>query len=1023
MLSLSLFFFVLFFCFANLINCSHISPYKHTAFDISVPYANHSNLEIKSIFIISENPIPSSVYFIIAIESIDYFKNKDVGTLLDCRLEDYEELDGANFNSGKDLILNSSEKTSVNYISLCGATPPIDSSDYIYFYFKLNQTLEINIPYQLSFRMTASFSYEGKGFLSFIVVYFQSTLLSKTPYIYASNEIFASYGVNDPLLTYAGMNLSRHRNYYEQNFFDIINKVLDESLLSYSVAKLKLIDIGVSTFNQMIKTLTLLDLVVWDYKPYPEGIEEYPGFLGNLMLEILVDRNLKAFTLFELVIPQGWTFENSHCISLNFTKDNQTFNSIPHTICKKGSDSQTLDFYNIQMVPKNTFVRFNITKVRSPSIPISGMAKIMVYHEPSKKIQLESTELGLLKVVKTNNLKISMTNAISERLTNGSPFFLNKTQQFNLEITLEYYDILSESKIVITQNSSETKFGFKNGTCVVINKDNALLKFDLKPIDCVIDKTSQTLTINNIASIYSDKSFNIYFLNDNEELIETNQFKIDIYVKNLDGVNFSNTSSISNSQNLILQKESLTISNVYYEFENSTKVLDSLEIAKNQASFKIEFSMPQINYNSEKTDYLEIIMNSWIYVDLNSLMCSVKLVDSSKNLNCIFSKQNNIGILLLLLDGINLFTNTTFTLEIQGLSYERIVFNAYKYVFEYNLVYFSINSIYASCFSANMVPSVNENPENSLILIIGQGGSATVDTSLLKIKLSSPNYSYYSKLSLWNSKVRIYFKNLKEENTDFSNFTCYYPPDSNIHAYYVKGTDNKSETFLDWNRFEISNISSSDLESFISIPVTPNQLENPIIYVAYSLGSSSSSSTPDNFDLVYDLVKKESNASERVLSATKLEIDWNVTKESNEENLIVRSKRIFIFSISISLDIYKSFYVNENAGYFIFFLPWNNPEDDATITCEFVENIFSDIKVFVINDDVSKKSMILMLPDMTQLESNTDNGFEDMIRCNEMTIPANIASPNYQAYITNNEGVLLTKNVVNSGVFNFTAGF
>ena len=392
-----------------MINPAYISPYKYSAFDISNPYVNHTNLDIQLTFSVKDISIPSSVYLIIIFDNAtDYFLNGDMGTLKNCILVPFTEIEGAHFNAETDLLLNSSDQGPENQISTCGTSSP-------YFYFKLNKTISEDLVYELTFTMSSAFvspdSTKNSTFLSYIGVYFFSTLATDgSAFTYAANIVFSLFGAKGQEPPAPSMYLTRERIYYDTLFYAKLNKALNETCLSLNEAKLKQTDIGVAAINMMLKDIETFHIVTYDTNVYPNDIIEYPGFFGNLMLDILISIDLLEFTRFEITIPKGWILENSNCISLNYTLINaegksQNIDSIPHSKCQIGENSQKIVFYNILKISNNTYIRVNITNVRNPVVPMTGMTTIMIFHEDSKMIKLENTQIGLLAVTTKNNIK------------------------------------------------------------------------------------------------------------------------------------------------------------------------------------------------------------------------------------------------------------------------------------------------------------------------------------------------------------------------------------------------------------------------------------------------------------------------------------------------------------------------------------------------------------------------------------------------------------------------------------------
>lgn len=1009
------------FSFFSILSCSlsvFISPYKHTVYDLSVPYANQSNQQIKMTFV-PDKDIPPYIYCIIDFGSTEIFLNNDAGSIKDCVLSTFYEFDGANFNAEADLIRNSSEKV-INFVSSCGVYDT-------FFYFKLNNSLQVNAPHQLSFKLTSSLSQNDGGFMDYVSVYFISDLINiEKTFIYAYNDVFASYGIRDPLSNYPNLTLSRQRNFFSQDFSTKIIKVLDESLLSLAEAKIKLVDIGVFSFNEMILSSLLTGFATMDGTKYPSNIEQYPGFLGNFMLDMYLDSEIAAFTLFQITIPYGWKLENPACVSLNFTKkfdDGTTkqIDSIPHTKCETNNNLQTISFYNIMKLPSDTYIKMNITNIRNPTVPSSGMSEMMIYTENIKLMKYKCTELGLLQVIKTNNILITAKNTISDQLLTENGFILNKTQQTWLEIELLYFDILDESKLVITQNSSDpTKFGFQQGTCVIINDEYALKTVDSSPLECQMNKNDSTITISNISAFYSGYKLKIYFTNINEESENFIEYKAELFVKDAKTSDF--VSSIENTAVVELSTTDLNIENAFYAYEDGTQEFNVFELPANQTTFNIQFTLPS-GVQPTSSDTLSLIISQWIDVDTSDLSCSLDIDSQTKNVGCGYEKKTNIGVLTIQISSLNLFTNTSIVLKINGLYYNRIIFNAYKFVFDYYLIYSTDSKEYLNSISANISLQTTENPEVSQILILGQGNSSLTKFSVIRIKLGSPEFNYYTSLALSNYRIQVYFKNIATESFK-NNGNCPFDSDITASCYVSLGVDSSSSNFYDWSSFQIYNITESYFENYIYFYFTPSSsTENPVFNIIYSLLSSTSKSY-DYFYLTYARYLKESAEIVDLLNVTSLKIDWELSSYYNDESLYIRSERNLLFSIEMSLELFNSFYNSEKTGIFVFLLPWAQDKSiENTIECELLANPFSTVLSFTINDETNDKSILIISPDFSDLFSDTTNGFQDYMKCTSLTIPTMIKSPEYEALAINSEGVIIGKVSNEGNVYSLTAGY
>ena len=982
----------------------YVKPYKNLALDMSRPFTQTPNIDFKFTFSITEIEIPPSVYLILNFEDLQNFIDQNTGTLTNCNLKAYEETSGANFDPLTDLS-NDEELINPNIISECFTVP-----NYPFYSFKLNQTLLESKLYQLTFRTSALFSQYASALSIYLV---SNILMDETTYVYSSNLVYSFIIFFQLPYAYLNISLKSQPRFYSTEFYSTINIALRQSLLTYAQALLSVSDIAVSSFNEMIDNCGVWGLVSYDKIDYSSDIVNYPGFYGNLVLELFIDKDIKAFTLFELEVPEGWKLEDPNCISVNFVVNATKFNAIPHTKCIV-ENNQTVKFHNILKINANTYVRFNITNIRNPMIPMSGTAKFCVYYEQSKQFTYINQQLSGLEVKQQGNLRVSF-NTTDSFFTEITNIYLNKTQRISIQIAIPFYDLLEETQIIIKQNNSDNNHGFLIGSCAIANEEGALNNVVNRSIECSIDKSKNILIIKNIAAVHAEKNFEVYFMNKNEENNSFINFQIDFYCINTKTNEFSDISSYSYNKTITLVEETLNITEIYYQI-NDMKVFDINEVnVLNNAILKVYFELPPINGTIMMADSLNLLINKWISISIQDLNCSL----NSVILKCSYETIGNLHAIFIVFNdtNINLFNNQTNFITITGISYKKISFNSYLFAFEYYLIYKSNakKTVFSSFKTANIMPNLDINPTKDQILMVGQGDNSTILYSILKFKLSTAlYYSFVENINIKSLRIRIYFQNLNVQYSNYKFIEGKFAINSHMFCQYIKGINSSSDDYLNWDRFEIGNISNSNLEDYAEIPL---KLGNnpPVFYFIYYLVS-------DKFELAYDFYQKTSKKSLNYVIPRRFDIDWEESMFQNNGVLSARQSSVFVFSINITSDIVDSL-TTAGSGFFLFLFPWIIQIVENEVQCNFV--IHSEISLFVriLKDEIDQGSAIIFyLGDLQLFQNVFDDFFEDSIVCKYLMTPTSRGFKGGYGFVLDLDGNIIAKKTLVPKLNTFASG-
>ena len=983
------------------------------AFDISRPFAQTPDIQFKLTFSITETNIPPSAYLVVYLQTIDYFQDSYTGTLSQCILTDYEETSGAFFDPLTDL--NAQNVAKMNYISECTAHYQFPG-----FFFKLNQTLTASNLYQLSYTMSGQFANDFFSFVSLIFISGQDYFAS---YTYAVNLIYYIYGIFKPPEIYNNISLSSQRCYFNNDFCQTINEVLKNSLLSYAQASITTItDISIKSFNDM---LTNKDVLQWDLKDYPVNIINYPGFLGNIMLEIYIDKDLIEFTAFELNVANGWFLEDSNCISVDFNMGNQKIIAIPHTRCIMQNDNQTLVFYNILGIQANSYLRFNITNIRNPYVPMIGISKLSIFNEKTKQFVYQNKLLSGLEVKPQIITAISL-NSFDHSFSNKSSFFLNKTQRYMINMSIPYYDLVGESQIVIYKNNSNfTNYGFIEGSCQVIDKENSMIHSENKSIECFVNKVDNTLVIKNINKITADKNFYIYFMNNNEEIQEFINFEIEIFVINQTSQAFSTNSSYYYNETIELINETITILSAYYELADNSTVFDkAYEISSmNKPFFNIGFKIVNnSNLNCAVINILNLLINPYIVIDVDNINCSL----SNNVLPCSYKKTDEYIIISIKLNNEllnSLLDPNSLILTIYGFSYSYITFNSYLSLFDYYLVYQCDQNDFRSYITANNFLTFNKNPDDDQVLLIGQGNSSLISYSFIRIKQTSPIYTQYYQLNpliqVKSFRIKIFFNNINNDLTaNYESINCFtVTGDTSLTCQYITGINPLSSNYINWDYYFIDNISINNIEDYIILPLRLTDTP-PTLYISYEFDAI------DNYMFCYDLYEKLSTNPDSIIIPDELKMDWDFTKILNNDTLYARQSSFFVISLNFSQDIIKPLII-EGSCFLMFFFPWNIIVNNPIIQCSFVYN--SEISIFslVLYDKMHQlgSAFFLGIKGLDILQGmDISEGIYDSIVCSDLMTPTSQSFPGSIGFIVDSGGTIIGMKTMDTEYDVFTKG-
>lgn len=988
----------------------YIKPYKNLALELSRPYSYTRNIKFKLTFSVTQINIPPSAYMILNFNFLELFNDKDIGSPLNCKMSLYREKIGASFDPLIDLD-SEIDNLNINYISQCSSAP-----NPPFYYFQLNHTLSFLQLYQLSFQMNA----EMVKFSTGLSISFVSNInLLDSNYIYCSNLLYGILLIQDLPDTYHNISFKSQKKYFSDAFYQIINVALSQTLLTYSQALMSLKDISISSFNSMIENSVFSGIEFFDNHVYPDNIMNFPGFFGNLVLEIFLNETANSFLLWELNVPIGWNLEESNCISTNFFKNGKINIAIAHTKCTI-EKNQMIKFYNIENIEANTWIRINITSVRNPIIPMNGTAKFNIFNEKIREIQYQNRYLSGLEVQqqKNNNLKVEFYSTDSS-FTGNLNLFANRTQRLAIKISIPYYDLIGETKIVIQQNNINIDYGFSLGTCVIKNSEDALIPItDARKIQCIIEKSK--ITLKNIGRIKANKYFEIYILNKNEGTSGFLSFQIDIYGIDLTQQSFANISSYSYNKTINLTLDtSLLIQDIFYQINNNnSQVFDISEVhSADKPIFIVNFTFTKTIKKNNIGDRVILLLNKWISISVQDLNCEI----DSKIISC--THQNNyedISVISLNIDNfaLNLFNNHSHILKISGLSYTRICFNSYLFAFEYFLAYKSINdSIILSMKTAHINPILKETAAEDQILLIGQGIKPQVFYSFLKVKFSSSIIHHFLENLKPNSLlVRIYHQNLN--NTHYKNFvSADVTTNSHINAEFIKGVNESSLDYLDWDFYELSNISINNLNDYAEITLEMT-FSPPIFNIDYYF-----TTTIYKIPILYDLFQKKIQTNTKFIKPDKLILDWNASRILNKGKLILRQPIFFSFSLNLSSEIIAPL-ILRHSGYLVFIFPWLILNDNILpLNCSFLKkSIFFSINVKKILDKFSKNSALLMKLDDLDIYNDYFEPLENSIICSNLMPPEGLNFKEADGLVLDSQGVIISRNSMKFKSEDFDSG-
>ena len=985
-----------------------IPPYKSQGLLLSRPYALTPNIDYTLTFSIPEASIPSSAFLLLRFPAFaTIFLASDSKEIFNCSLHEYTEASGLFFDESSDFTTGSSE-SSYSLISSCGRV------SFSAYYFNLNKTLSPSTVYQLKFRVKGQFS---EACLSFISLSFTSSLINP-PYIYAVNDYFSLFKIKASPPQFTAISFKLKRVLLTKTLYNSMNQALENSLLTYENAQLEPSNFSVQSFNEMIKNGLSLNSFEYDDKIYPENIMFFPGFSGILVLEFLLDYDIDSFQLFELILTKGWVFDQSQCISVDFSYEfpanfSFEFPAISHTKCQI-IDESTLTFYNIYSLKKNQHIRLNITSVRNPLEISWTQASFSIIDQKKRTlIQRTQTLTGLQTFMTSETLQINV-DTLSRSFTDKNSLFLGKTQKIKIGIKQLFYDILEESRLELTVISTFSPgFGLKSGSCVLVNSDLALIAVKDKAIECAIDTATQTIIVKNIAKIQANNEFSLNFFNKNEVSGSFLIFSLKIFAKN------SLIPSLSKTVDIPLIPDSLVINSANFVLfsDNSAISFDSPrnEIAE-PSLLKIAFTLPTTPALSSK-DSIVILLNDFIRIS-DTLLC--KIQEFTEVFYCFAEPSGNMTSITIFMTSntANLFTGLQYILSINWVKYVFSAENSYRFSYEFYFIYnFFTNPQYLIALkAADISATLTENPANSQLLFIVKGCNPSNEVSLIRAKVSSNElYQMLDFYQISQLKLRIFFQNLVFTIEDSAKILCFPADSSGASCVFRTGVNALSSDYRDWNYIEVSGISINTPEDFIDIPVVPDLL-SPILYFSYYIVDNQKIEINyRNYKVFYTC------PDENTLASTSCEIsfDWEGSKEMNNGGLIARTVNTLVVKIQISGTVLTGFRGGGNSGFLLVFLPWivTYSVEDSGIYCEFqtFTSISVNVRVFT-QEDAS--GIVLTFMDFE--ESGTE--FSDQMVCYNLWTPISRKQEKYMTFVTDHAGVLIAKKEIEEQTGVFDAG-
>lgn len=988
----------------------YIKPYKSQSLSFSRTYASISEIDVTLTFSITEANIPPSVYFILNFNSLEHFEDKLIGSPTKCSLREHAETSGAPFNPLYDF--NSDENIDeTNHISSCFATAELP-----FYFFQLNATLFEGTIYQLNFQMTSKFI----RFADVFSLFFISNLkLDSNTHIYAYNILYEILIIADLPDNSKELSLYSDKKFFNAETYSKINQALSLSLLSESQARLVPTDIGVTSFNSMLKSFEMLGIQALDPTPFPTDITTYPGFQGNLILEIFLENSLDAFILWEIEVPLAWTFEKPQCVSVDFSKDNQDHQAVATTKCQCTiTEKQLISFYNIFAIAANTSIRINITNFQNPVFPTQSSARFGLFSEKHKKYGLfKKNLLSGFEVQQKNSLLVDF-NTSDSSYSKKLSFIANKTQRVMISIGVPFFDLQGEFMVVVKTNESQS---FVQGTCVII-KGSTLEEIDQqRRIQCSLNNSE--IIVKNIKKICTGTRFQIYFMTKVQENAKFLSFQIEIYGKKAgNSDSFPNIASFWVNKTFAVETEGLKIEDIYYELEDKSKVFDVFQLSSlDKPVLKLLFSLVSLTKNVENSDYLTLIFNKYIQIDSGVPVCKL----NSQEINCSLLRNDavfaGISMQSQQMSSI-LMKNQPNLLEIWGFSYERTSFNSYYWALEYFLLYKKLDTDpLISLKTANNVPEIMTNYNEDQLYLIGQGNSSLIPYTFLVFKHSElGSFSqFYNKRIVKTLKIKVFIQNM---DTSIFNDSDFIKLESNFYvkAQFFKGNSPDSQDYWQWDYFEIFNILdflyNSSSETYIKLTEKPIKLV--IEYYIILIDSE--------IPVLYSRIFKESSVSSSISKEISLDLDWKTSKIRNGDSLIARHSSNFVFKVTIPLEI-ATILLENSSGYFMFLLEWwilPDKNADVSNACSFQNNKNISINTKVLMDSLAEKSAIIVeLRDLYLFQGDLEGNFDDFLICQGFSTPTSRNFKGGLGFVLNNLGEMLAMSEMKPEANVFSPGF
>lgn len=429
-------FFILSFIFPSLLNSGQIKSYKVKGLDLSLPYTSIPSLQYTLIFTIEDEPIVSANYLILTFP-VNIFASESLQSIINPTLTYFTETSGSHFSPLDDLTSGSKSSDSDapnTMISTWGLT-----KDKAEVYFQLNYTLDEDMDYKLEFTVAAPF--KDPAFLGFMEITFTSSL-GEDGYIITQNYAYAFLAAMAKPDPFEKVIINQIPITYTENIRKQIKGSLVSTLDAFPnseniVKKPK----NVQIMNEMIDSMIANKRMQNNGIIYPEDVHEFPGFLGDMNVDVLLSQDIQIGSILEIVFPIGWSLDakETWCLSTSLIVGEDKHEFFEHSQCQV--EKQIVRLYILEELTAKSYIRINITNVRNPSYVGEGTLKLSIYNKKSKSVYGINPQVSGVKVATKSNIEMTLSSTYTEKTLNGSYYLAESTQELKLVFNVSYFDL------------------------------------------------------------------------------------------------------------------------------------------------------------------------------------------------------------------------------------------------------------------------------------------------------------------------------------------------------------------------------------------------------------------------------------------------------------------------------------------------------------------------------------------------------------------------------------------------------